>query len=251
MNHIKKHGLNYGFVALCAIAQGCSAGDARDEQPGANVQELPPGQCNQATAKDVLIAALVKDSWVTGYPLTRLYEDAAGLITGPGLPDLLVGDLEIINTVPDARESVARALEKSSGLPDYEMQGMGPDVEACFTIPAWTPTGTTTVDTVSNEVFPGSVNYDSWRTVHKEFGKECPLVKRVGNRDIVDPPGDGSTNSPPSLTVSATGVTTNAFGICPTGTTVGSYCKLSYASGVNYTGRTCQVYYGSLRCLLY
>ena len=55
----------------------------------------------------------------------------------------------------------------------------------------------------------------------------------------------------PSVTVSASGVTANAFGICPTGSTVGSYCKLSYATGVNYTGRTCQIYYGSLRCLLY
>jgi hypothetical protein len=251
MNHIKNHGLKYGFVALCLVAQGCSAGDARDEPLGESVQDLAPGQCNQATAKDILIAGLMKDSWVVGYPLTRLYKASNGLITGPSLPDVIAGDLEIINSVPAARESVARALIKSSGLPDYGMGGMGPDVEACYSIPAWTPSGSTIVDTTSNEVFPTGANYDSWRTVHKEFGKECPLIKRVGNRDIVDPPGDGSTNSPPSLTVSATGVTANAFGNCPAGTTTGKYCKLSYATGVNYTGRSCQVYYGSMRCLLY
>jgi hypothetical protein len=251
MNHIKNHGLKYGFVALCMVLQGCSAGDANDEPIGASVHEIPPGQCNQATAKDVLIAALVKDSWMVGYPLTRLYQASNGQITGPNLPALIAGDLEIINSVTAARESVARALVKSSGLPDYGMGGMGPDTDACFSVPAWTPSGTTTVNTTANEVFPTSVNYDSWRTVHKEFGKECPLIKRNGNRDIIDPPGDGSTNAPPSLTVSAKGVAANAYGICPTGATINSYCKLSYATGVNYTGRSCQVYYGSLRCLLY
>ncbi|HEY5956949.1 MAG TPA: hypothetical protein VIV60_10370, partial [Polyangiaceae bacterium] len=91
----------------------------------------------------------------------------------------------------------------------------------------------------------------SWVKVQKELSKECPLVKRNGNKDIVDPPGDGSTNEPVSVTVSATGVAANAFGNCPAGSGAGTYCKLSYATGVNYAGRMCTVYYGSLRCLLY
>jgi hypothetical protein len=230
---------------------GCSVGGEASESIESVSQELPPGQCNQAQAKDILIAQLVKDSWVAGYPLTRLYTNGSGQITGPSLPDLIAGDLDVINTVTAAQQSVSAALVNVSGLPDYVMQGIGPDTNACTSIPAWTPTGTTTVNTSSNEVFPGTLNYASWRTAHKEFGKECPLIKRIGNKDIIDPPGDGSTNDPPSPTVSSSGVSANAFGVCPTSTTVGTFCKLSYATGVNWTGRTCSVYYGSLRCLLY
>ena len=51
-------------------------------------------------------------------------------------------------------------------------------------------------------------------------------------------------------TVSATGVVANAFGYCPEGT-FDQYCKRSYATGVNWHGRACLYYYGSLRCLLY
>lgn len=251
MNKIKFQGLTFVLAATCVLVQACGAADSESE-PGSLSQEvLPPGQCNQATAKDVLIAGLVKDSWVAGYPLTRLFVDGSGLVTGPSLPDLLVGDLDVINNVTDARDSLARAVNKTAGLPDYGMAGIGPDSDACNGVPAWTPSGSTTVNTSSNEVFATAVNHDSWVTVQKEFGKECPLIKRIGNKDVVDPPGDGSTNDPPSQTVSAFGVVANAFGICPAGSYAGEFCKLSYATGVNYTGRVCQVYYGSLRCLLY
>lgn len=250
MNIVHRSGLSCLLGAFFALPLACGVDVAPSESLDSVSEAVNPGHCQQATAKDVLIAALVKDSWVAGYPLTRLTVDANGMITGPALPDVVAGDLEIINSVVEARESVARALIKVSGLPDYGMVSIGPDTEACSGIPAWTPAGTTTVDTTANEVVADSVNYESWRKTHLEFGKECPLVKRQGNRDIIDPPGDGSTNAPTSATVSATGVTANAFGICPTGSTSGTYCKLTYATGVNYTGRTCQVYYGSLRCLL-
>jgi len=47
------------------------------------------------------------------------------------------------------------------------------------------------------------------------------------------------------------GVTANAFGLCPAGTQVGTYCKLSYATGAYYSGdRWCQSYGGDLRCVL-
>jgi hypothetical protein len=236
--------------ALSSMSLGCGA-QADSEATASIAQAVAPGQCNQATAKDTLIAGFVKDSWLANYPLSRLSVDASGAIVGPNLPAILVGDLEVINSVADARDSIARALGKSSGLPDYGMNGMGPDSDACVGIPAWTPSGSTTVSTTANEVFPTGVNAAAWRTVHKEFGKECPLIKRLGNRDIIDPPGDGSTNAPASASVSATGVTANAYGICPSGTLPGTYCKLSYATGTNYTGRKCQDYYGSLRCLVY
>jgi hypothetical protein len=244
-------GISCVLVAICALPLGCSTGAEATEAGDSVSQAFSPGQCNRAVAKDVLIAQLVKDSWLTSYPLTRLSTDANGVIVGAGLPDEVAGDLEIINSIADARESVARALVDVSGLPDYAMAGMGPDTDACTDIPAWTPNGTTTVNTTSNEVFAGEENHDSWVATQKEFSKECPLVKRLANKDIIDPPGDGSTNDPPSQTVSAAGVTANAFGMCPTGTYPGMYCKLSYATGVNYTGRICQTYYGSLRCLLY
>lgn len=252
MNNPKMLGMSCVVAAICALPLACSVGtDPSESVDGASQAVLPPGQCNQAVAKDVLIAQLVKDSWVAAYPLTRLYADASGAITGPSLPDLLIGDLDLINSITEARESVARALVKVTGLPEYVIQGIGAETEACMGIPAWTPSGPTTVNTTSIEVIAGPVNHDSWRDTQKEFGKECPLIKRIGNKDIVDPPGDGSTNDPPSATVSASGVTANAFGICPTGTTTGTFCKLGYATGINYTGRSCQVYYGSLRCLLY
>jgi hypothetical protein len=132
------------------------------------------------------------------------------------------------------------------------MQGMSMDLPACILgVPAWTPTGTTTVYTGQNLVFPSGVNTSSWRTTHREFAKECPLVRAILNTDAIDPPGDGSTSLPPSTTVSATGVTANAYGLCPAGTPSMTYCKLSYATGVNWTGRKCTLYYGSMRCLLY
>lgn len=242
-------------VACLASIGGC--GDAGEDE-GVTLEAMkrqsramPPGQCQRAEPTDVLIAELVKDSWRTNYPLTRLRVDPEVGVTGPGLPDALAGQLEVINSIPEARAALERAVAPISGLPDYGMAGIGPDTEACHEVAAWTPDGTTVIATTANQVFPNGVNEDSWREVHKHFGKESPLVKRVANRDIIDPPGDGSTNLAPSATVSAYGVTANAWGLCPYGTRAGTYCKLSYADGVNYTGRKCLYYYGSLRCLLY
>lgn len=250
MNHLRMTGMSCVLAAICALPLGCSAAGEVSESGNGVSQAISPGQCNQAVAKDVLIAQLVKDSAVNGYSLTRLSADANGALVGPALPDAVAGDLDLINSIVEARDSVARALDKVSGLPDYEMQGIGPDSNACTGIPAWTPSGTTTVNTTSNEVFVGDTNHDSWVKVQKEFAKECPLIKRLANKDIIDPPGDGSTNDPPSQTVSATGITANAFGNCQSGQ-VWSFCKLSYATGVNYSGRLCQPYGTSTRCLLY
>jgi hypothetical protein len=243
--------MSFVLAAICAFPLGCSVDAQESESVDTATQALPPGQCSQAEAKDVLITQLVKDSWIAGYPLTRLSTNASGAIVGPNLPDLIAGDLELINAVADARSSVATALVKVSGLPDYVILGIGDETDACVDVPAWTPTGTTTINTTSIEVFAGTTNYDSWLETQKQFSKVCSLIKRIANQDLVDPPGDGSTNNPPSATVSASGVQANAFGICPSGSTVGTYCKLSYATGVNYTGRKCQSYSGSLRCLVY
>jgi hypothetical protein len=250
MSYLRQIGI-FGFFCVGALSTACAVSEASNDPVDSVSSAINPGQCNQVQAKDTLIAALVKDSWIVGYPLTRLSVNASGSIVGPSLPDVLAGDIDLINTVPAARASVAAALVKVTGLAEYGMAGIGPDTEACSGVPAWTPSGSTTVNTASNQVFPSGVNEPSWRTTHQEFGKECPLIKRLGNRDIIDPPGDGSTNLPSSQTVSASGVTANAYGLCAPGTAVNTYCKLSYATGVNYTGRTCQLYYGSLRCLLY
>jgi hypothetical protein len=209
------------------------------------------GHCLFARAKDTLIAELVKDSWRVGYPLTRLYVNADGGVSGPNLPASLQGELDVINTVEPARASVAAAVAKISGLPDYVMNGMSAALPSCLSVPAWTPKGTTSVATTFNEVFPGTANIASWRAAHAAFAAECPLVRSLLNTDAVDPPGDGSTNSPPSSSVSASGVRANSYGLCGGDAWEGRHCKLSYASGVNWTGRKCQTYYGYMRCLLY
>jgi hypothetical protein len=209
------------------------------------------GHCLFAKAKDTLIAELVKDSWRVGYPLTRLYVNEDGSVSGPNLPPLLQGELDVINTVEPARASVAAAVAEISGLPDYVMNGMSAALPSCLSVPAWTPNGTTSVATTFNEVFPGTTNIASWRATHAAFAAECPLVRSLLNTDAVDPPGDGSTNNPPSSSVSASGVRANSYGLCGGDAWEGRHCKLSYASGVNWTGRRCQTYYGYLRCLLY
>lgn len=210
-----------------------------------------PVSCLISQPKDVLIADLVKDSWRAKYPLTRLSVGPNGVISGPNLPPIIAGHLDLINNVEVARASVARALAPVSGLPDYGMGAMSADLISCLSVPAWTPSGTTYVSTTQNLVFPTGANLSSWRAVHREFGRECPLVRSLLNTDVIDPPGDGSTDAPPSETVSATGVVANAYGLCATGTPMGTFCKLSYAAGVNWTGRSCQYYYGHHRCLLY
>ena len=250
------------FVCAAVVVSACGTpSDAGDEPEGSaepllgglplpipGVPDL--GHCVLSQAKDTLIAELVKDSWRVKYPLTRLVVNADGTISGPNLPDVLAGQLEVINTVEPARASVARALAQVSGLPDYGMSGISPELPSCLSVPAWTPNGETSVPTTSFEVYPNSVNPASWRAVHKAFAKECPLVGALGNTDAVDPPGDGSTNSPPSRSVSAKGIRANSYGLCPA-RSEGEYCKLSSASGANWVGRSCQAYYGKTRCLVY
>jgi len=239
-------------VSVCSIAIGCASDASDDTKTSTIAQHFGPAQinCDAVEPKDILIAELVKHSVIADYPLTRLYADANGDITGPALPDLVAGTLDIINSVPEARASVAEALVKVTGEDDYGSVALGTSEAECDGVRAWTPGGETIAATTSELVTGPGVDDDSWKLAHKEFGKQCPLVKRHGNSDWVDPPGDGSTNLPPSDTVSATGVVANAWGICPTGTPAGTYCKLSYATGVNWTGRRCTSYWGSLRCLL-
>lgn len=245
-------GLSLLLMTIGLSLASCSAAEDTAETEASSVSALtPPGQCTRAEAKDPLIAQLVKDSWVVGYPLTRLSVAADGSVVGTNAPDVIAGNLDVINSLPEARDSLARAVAEFSGLPDYQMGGIGDDTEACPAVPMWTPSGVVTIATTANQVFASGERGDSWRDVHQALGKECPLVKRIANRDVIDPPGDGSTNLPTSSTVSSYGVTANAFGLCPEGTAVGTFCKLSYATGVNYTGRTCQYYYGKLRCLVY
>ncbi|HET9956489.1 MAG TPA: hypothetical protein VFQ61_18415 [Polyangiaceae bacterium] len=247
----RRFGSHCGVAGSFVLAMACqSVPDASDSSETVTLT-LPNGACNQAQPEDVLIAQLVKDSWVAQYPLTRLFVDSSSNVTGPSLPAILQFDLDVINGVPAAKTAVSAAVATISGLPDYQPDGFGPETPACSAVPAWTPNGITQVATTEVEVFTTAVNQDSWRKTHKAFGKECPLLRRTGNQDLLDPPGDGSTNMPPGGTVSATGVTANAYGLCPTGTAPGTFCKLSYATGVNYMGRKCLYYYGSLRCLLY
>ncbi len=221
---------------------------AVEEFDVALLPENSDANCKKAQPKDLFIAELVEHSWLVSYPLTRLYVSATGDIAGSGsVPDLVAGDLEAINGFAAARDSVAQAIRKITGLPDYGMAGLGVDSAACAQVPVWTDGSVTAyTSTLAFAVNPTDVNRTSWKTTHKEFGKQCPLVKTVGNRDIVDPPGDGSTNDPVSATVSATGVRADVFGRC---SSPWSYCKLSYATGINYRGRLCLPYNSQYRCL--
>jgi len=250
MKYLNRLGFVCALSAFGALLVGCGATPEGTEQFDSSTEALNPGQCNRAEPKDVLIASLLKNSWIAGYPLTRLTVDVAGNVVGAAAPDLVQGDLEIINSVPEARASVVAALADIAGLPDYGIAGMGPEMPSCAAVPAWTPSGVTTTSTTESEFFTDGVNDASWRKTHMAFGKQCPLVKRLGNLDIVDPPGDGSTNEPVSTTVSATGVRANALQLCPAGTSVGTYCKLYSSYGLNYSGRSCQLYYGRLICAL-
>jgi hypothetical protein len=251
MNHPHISSMSFVLAAICAFPLGCTMDSQESEPVDSVTQALPPGQCSQAEAKDVLITQLVKDSWLDAYPLTRLSTDANGLIVGPSLPDAVAGDLEIINSVEEARAAVATALADVTGLAEYEIAGVGSESPACTSIPAWTPEGETIINTTSLALIVGSTNAKSWKKTQDSFSKVCSLIKKVGNDDFVDPAGDGSTNDPVSSTVRATGVTANAYGYCPTGASSGTYCKLSYATGVRFAGRSCRYYANAMRCLLY
>jgi hypothetical protein len=242
-----------GVVAIVplTLVLGCGAPDDSGSEPLGTVSNAAYHiQCNQVEPSDVLVSELVLLSLNEGYSLTLLYEDAAGNIAGTSMPDAVAGQVELINTVPEAQANVLDALDEVSGEDDYTVSSLTKVAgeTGCTDLEAWTPTGTTLIDT---PVFDAT-GTEPLEDVLKEFGKVCPLVKNQGtNKGYVDPAGDGSTNLPPSSTVSATGVTANAWGLCPSSASTGTYCKLYYATGVNYTGRKCQYYYGYKRCLLY
>jgi hypothetical protein len=237
-------------LSVSAIAIGCASEEPGDRDVDSLAQHADTNiKCDDVTEKDILIADLVKHSVVADYPLTRLYEDAGGDITGPAMPDLVAGAVELVNMHANARASVAQALVKVSGEPDYGHVEIStdPPIPECEVVP--TPWGSTAA-TESYLVIGAGTADGSWKTSYKEFGKQCPLVKFHAANDMIDPPGDGSTNLPPSRTVSATGVVANAWGLCPAGTPEGTHCKLSYATGINWTGRRCTNYWGALRCLV-
>lgn len=234
------------LTGVCAV--GCGSVNGNDV--GVVQSAVKGPKCDNAQAKDALVSQLVIDSWRASYPLTQLYVAGDGSITGTNLPDMITGDLDIINSVADAKASVVSALDKVSGLPAYGFGSVAYDGAACTGVPAWTPTGTATINTDSYAVLTNGVNDHSWKTAHKEFGKECPLIKVNGDKYDIDPPGDGSTTDQLSA-VSSTGVRANAFGICPSGTAIGTYCMMNYATGDYYAGRWCQPYLGSARCVLY
>ncbi|HET9954586.1 MAG TPA: hypothetical protein VFQ61_08780 [Polyangiaceae bacterium] len=249
MNRMRLFGVAYSTI-LSVFAFACGAQPGELEATNDDTSALTTAYCKKAEPKDILIAQMVKDSLAANYPLTRLEVGQNGTVQGPDLPDVMVGDLGLINSIPEARTAVARAVSEVSGLPDYVVGSISNEQAACSSVPAWTPTGQTTASTTAISVTT-TENEDSWHETHKAFAKVSALLKRFGNKDIVDPPGDGSTNLPPSGSVSSTGVVANAYGFCPAGTSAGTFCKLSYATGVNYMGRKCQYYYGYLRCLLY
>ncbi len=258
MRSVRQVGSACSLAILCVASGGCGAAGDSGGETATLVEQAAALNCDKAEAKDVLIAQLMRDSWGDSsdpenyppYPLTRLSVDPSGNVTGPGLPPAVKGDLDLINSVPEAHDSVVRALAKVSGSGEYSIGGIGPDTDACPDVPAWTPNGEIRVSTVANELFITGGD-KVWKETQKAFAQECPLIKTNGNHYIIDPPGDGSTSLPPSETVSAWGVRANAYGICPTGSWSGVWCKLSYATGINWTGRSCQAYCGYLRCLLY
>ncbi len=240
-----------------AIQGACNNEADNDDSAACSKQELTMeimrGHrhfCARTQPKDPLIADLVVHSWVVKYPLTRLYINAKGHVTGRDLPELLVGDLQVINSIPEARRSVASAIAKISGLRDYGTASIDYVGEACSSVPVFTPSGVRTTSTSNYYVSTGGVHERSWWRTRRAFAQECPLLKGAGP-NMIDPPGDGSTNDPISASVAASGVRANAFGNCAAGTREGTYCKLSYATGQNWTGRKCQNWYGKLRCAVY
>jgi hypothetical protein len=232
-----------------AMFLGCGGTDPA-ESIGLVSSASQDAKCKQAEPHDILIADLMHYSVLENFSLTHLYADASGdIVADTIMPGLVEGQVSLINTVPEARDALAQGLGKVSGLEPYTIAESGWDSAACTDLLAWSVPEPVLTNTDAKYVVPGD-NPDSWTKTHKEIGKVCPLVKRTGNNDVYDPANDGSTNAPPSSTVSATGVVANAFGLCPSGTPTGTYCKLSYATGINWTGRWCQPYYGSQRCVL-
>ncbi|MBN1918931.1 MAG: hypothetical protein JW889_13575 [Verrucomicrobia bacterium] len=233
-----------------AMFLGCGGTDST-ESIGLVSSASQEAKCGQAVPHDILIAELMHFSVQESFSLTHLYADASGdIVADIPMTQLVEGQVGLINTVPEARAALAQGLDKVSGLPPYTIAEWGWHEAACTDLLAWSLPEPVVTNTDSYYVVPGE-NPDSWTTAHKEVGKVCPLVKRVANQDVYDPPNDGSTNLPPSSTVSGSGVKANAFGLCPTGTVTSTWCKLSYAVGINWNkARWCQAYYGNQRCVL-
>ncbi len=237
------------------VPLACSSGGSDPSEPLGTVSSAAEHvKCTDAEPHHTLISDLVLASLQENFSLTQLSVDSSGAIVGPpDMPDAVAGQLELVNTVPDAQAGVAEALEKVSGLTPYTVASVAvnPSIDGCTDLLAWTADGTALTNTLVYDVDVTDTPEKSWKTTRNEFIKVCPLLKVRGDKSTVDPAGDGSTNLPASSTVSATGVLANAWGLCPSGSKAGTYCKLRYATGVNWTGRKCTAYYGSLRCLLY
>ena len=274
-----------GILGLLAPL-GCVATDG-GEPVGFAQSAGVEAKCDQSEPHDMLIAQLMHISLSENFSLTHLYIDGEGLVqsevdiegTGtqgqlnvingvveineedddemPEDPDLIAGQGEDPNDDPNlelARSDIANALDelKTKTSNHYTVAEHVYFEDACEDVPAW-PEGVILPKTESWKVVPGEdeESQDAWKWTHKKFGKYCPLVKDNTNVTLVDPAGDGSTNDPPSSTVSANGVKALSNGLCPAYAPYGTYCKLSYATGVNWTGRKCKYWYSAKRCVLY
>ena len=255
-----------GILGLLAPL-GCGATDG--EEPIGFVQSAKlnckPVQ-KQTEPYHSLIIDLMDTSVHEGFSLTELRVDTDGAIVAdvedletdyPGTFTAL-GDIngEDANGGEDepalARAAMAEALDemfKHGPLPPYAVAAPPECEPFCEGIPAYSVPENVNTTTRLCTVTVTPETEDSWDTTRKALHQIVPALKDLGNEDSYDP-GDGSTNRAPSSTVSATGVVANAYGICPSWAPVGTYCKLSYATGINWTGRWCQFLGGRKRCLL-
>ena len=143
------------YVFGCAAPLACGAMDTSEEPIGSISSASQDAKCRQAEPHDILIAQLMYQSVVAGYPLTQLYVDADGDIQGEGVtPDIVQAVLDDINIVPESQADVATALEKVSGEPPYEVTLNPEPTEACSGLEVWTPVGNTITDTESYSVTP-------------------------------------------------------------------------------------------------
>ena len=245
------------IVALLTLTvpMACAAtDDSESEGPSGVVQSTwKPNQCKHAEPHDVLIADLFAASLAADFSLTQLYNDG-GNVAGPAeMPAPVAATVADINDVEEAREAVITALDNGvTGLPEYSVESYVVVHEGgCPDFEAWAGDETAVTDLDLYDDITIAANPDSWDETIKQFGKECPLVKRMDQKNSIDPGGDGSTNRVTRATLARQGVTANAWGLCPAGVPTGTYCMLSYATGTYYAGtRWCQPYRGYKRCLL-
>jgi hypothetical protein len=246
-----------GILGLLAPL-GCGATDGGNTVGFVQSAKL---NCNpvrvQSEPFHMLIVDLMHRSVMDHVSLTQLYVGADGSIQFDGElnpESATAGALEMINGEDDecalARQAIVEALTDMGSLPPYEVIGMECE-PFCDGVPAYSVPENVEAKTELCTVTVTPETEASWDATHKAFGKVCPGLKKLASSNDFDPAGDGSTNDPPSSTVSATGVKALSNGLCPAYAPVGTYCKLSYASGTNWTGRKCKYWYGAKRCLLY